>query len=172
VTRRIFALLAAVVVLVAGSGAGPALAAFRVLGSTPAAGSTVTRPPDEVRITFDQAVNDEVSTIHVHPAGAGDSYATIYNLGLVRATGSRELVQSVRLLPPATYEVSWTAGAGGASPTSSGSFQFTVAAPPHAATGAGQWIIIGILALISLFLAISLIRRRIDRRGRQGLVRK
>ena len=162
-SRRILALLAAVVVLVVGT-AGPAVAAVRVVTSVPAAGATVTKPPDEVRLTFDQAVSDLASTVQVHTVGAGSSYANLYNSGLVRSDGADALVQSVRLLPPGSYEVAWTASAGGTTATTSGSFRFTVAAPREAKTGPGQWAIIVVMALIIAFLAVSLGRRRLQRR--------
>jgi methionine-rich copper-binding protein CopC len=161
--------VAAVVMLVAGPGAAPALADFRVLGSVPAAGAVLATPPDEVRITFDQPVSDEASLIQVRKVGGGSgaaaSYADLYNAGLVRAAGSSALVQSVRLLPPATYEVAWTAGAGPGTPTTSGRFRFTVAGSPEGRAGAGQWVIIGLMALVIALLGVSLARRRIGRRA-------
>jgi methionine-rich copper-binding protein CopC len=169
VIRRILSLLAVVALLVAGPGAAPALADFRVLASTPAAGATLTMPPVEVRISFDQPVNDELSSIQVRPVGKGSgaasAYADLYNSGLVRSDGATALVQSVRLLPSGTYEVAWTAGAGAGTPTSSGKFQFTVAAPAEPGAGIGQWAIIGLMAVVIVFLAVNLGRRRIDRRA-------
>jgi methionine-rich copper-binding protein CopC len=165
VTRRILTLLAAVVVLVIGGPliapalATPALAEFHVLRSDPAAGATVTEPPAEVRITFDQPVSDVASTIQV---SAQDG---VYNSGVLRVDGGTTLVQPVRRLSPGDYSVSWTAASGPGAPAASGKFTFTVSAPSEPSAGIGQWIVVGVLFLIAAFLGGALLRRRLDRKA-------
>jgi methionine-rich copper-binding protein CopC len=160
VTRRILAPLTVVVALLLGGPfATPALADFHVLRSTPAAGSTVPAPPGEVRITLDQPVNDVASTVQVN---ASDG---LYNSGVVRVEDGNTLVQPVRRMPAGAYTVGWTAAAAPGAPTTSGKFSFTVATPSEPPAGPGQWIIIGVLAVIAAALGSALVRRRADRRN-------
>ena len=166
-TRRILALLAAVALLLAGPAATPALAAFTVLSSNPAAGATVAVPPADVQITFDQPVDELVSTVTVRAPRSGD----IFNNGVLRAPNGSTVSQSVRHLPSGTYEVAWTVGAAANSPTTSGKFSFTVNTPPEPQAGAGQWLVIAVLAVIIALLGSALVRRRASRREAGGVNR-
>lgn len=158
-TRKTLALLAVVAALLGGPFATPALADFHVLRSTPAAGSTVAAPPGEVQITFDQPVNDVASTVQVN---ASDG---LYNSGVLRVSGGTTLVQPVRHMASGSYTVSWTAAAEPGAPTTSGKFSFTVAAAPEPSAGTGQWIVVGVMALIAAALGSVLLRRRLDRKA-------
>lgn len=156
-TRRILAPLAVVVALLLGS-ASPALAGFQVLRSTPAAGSTADGPPTDVRITFDQPVNDVASSVQV--SGSGGTY----NAGVATVTGGDTLVQPVRRMASGDYTVNWTAASAPGAATTSGKFTFTVSAPPEPSAGPGQWIAIGVMVVIIALLAAALLRRRLARR--------
>ncbi len=147
--------------LLAGPAATPALAAFTVLSSTPAAGTTVDAPPVDVQITFDQPVDELVSTVTVSPQGSSD----IFNDGVVRAQSGATLVQSLRRLSSGTYQVAWTVGAAPNAPTTSGKFSFTMSAPPERQAGAGQWLVIAVMAIIIALLGTAYARRRADRRA-------
>jgi methionine-rich copper-binding protein CopC len=157
VTRRILALLAVVVVLLF-SGAAPALADFHVLRSNPAAGATVPEPPAEVQISFDGPVSDVASSVQVSAASG------VYNDGVVTLSGGDTLVQPVRRMASGAYTVSWTAAAAPGAPATSGKFSFTVTAPPERGGGAGQWVVLGVMAVIIAFLGNALVRRRLARR--------
>jgi copper resistance protein C len=160
VTRRILAPLAVVVALLLGGPlATPAQADFHVTRSSPAAGATVPEPPGDVRITFDQEVNDVASSVRV---SASDG---VYNSGVLTVTGGDTLVQPVRRLSPGAYSVSWTAATGHGAAATSGKFSFTVSSSAEHTAGTGQWIVIGVMALIVAFLGSTLIRRRLDRRN-------
>ena len=162
-TRKTLALLAVVVALLLGGPfATPAQADFHALRSTPAAGSTVTAPPAEVQITFDQPVNDVASSVQV------DASDGLYNSGVVRISGGTTLVQPVRRMGSGTYTVSWTAAAGPGVPATSGKFKFTVSAPAEPSAGSGQWIVIGVMAVIIAALGSALLRRRLDRRAAEA----
>ncbi|MEV6848938.1 copper resistance CopC family protein [Actinoplanes sp. NPDC051411] len=156
-TRRILALLAVVAVLLFG-GAAPARADFQVLRSTPAAGSTVLKPPAEVQVTFDRPVSDVASSVRVSAPGG------VYNDGVVTLSAGNTLVQPVRRMSSGDYTVSWTATAAPGAPATSGKFTFTVSAPAEPGAGPGQWIVLGVLAVIIAFLGNALIRRRLARR--------
>lgn len=159
-TRRTLALPAVVAaLLLAGPLATPARADFHVLRSSPAAGSAVVQPPDEVRITFDQPVNDVASMVQV---SAGDGS---YNAGVVTVTGGTTLVQPVRHLSPGDYSVQWSAAAGPGAPATAGTFRFTVAAPPEPSVGVGQWLVVLVMAAVVALLGTTLIRRRLARRA-------
>jgi methionine-rich copper-binding protein CopC len=160
VTRRILALPAVVAALLLGGPlAAPALADFHVLRSTPAAGSTVPAPPADVRITLDQPVSDVASSVQVN---ASDG---LYNSGVVTVTDGNTLVQPVRRMSPGSYTVTWTAASAPGAVTTSGTFSFTVTGAAEPSAGAGQWIIIGVMALIVAALGSTLLRRRLDRRN-------
>jgi methionine-rich copper-binding protein CopC len=159
VTRRILALLAVVVALLLGGPlAAPALADFRVLRSDPAAGSTGPSPTD-VRITLDQPVNDVASSVQVSGSGG------VYNSGVVTVADGDTLVQPVRRMPSGAYTVSWTAASAPGAATTSGTFVFTVVTAPEPSAGIGQWIIIGVMAVIVAALGSALLRRRLDRKN-------
>jgi methionine-rich copper-binding protein CopC len=157
VTRRILAPLAVVVVLLF-SGAAPALADFHVLRSNPAAGSTVPQPPAEVQITLDGPVSDVASSVRVSGSGG------VYNDGVVTLSGGDTLVQPVRRMSSGDYTVSWTAAAAPGAPATSGKFTFTVSAPAERGGGAGQWVVLGVMAVIIAFLGNALLRRRLAKR--------
>jgi hypothetical protein len=127
----------------------------------------VAAPPDDVQITFDQPVDELVSTVTVRTQGSSD----IFNNGVLRGQNGSTVVQSVRHLPSGTYEVAWTVGAAANSPTTSGKFSFIVATPPEPQAGAGQWIVIAVLAIIVALLGSALVRRRADRRTAGGVNR-
>jgi methionine-rich copper-binding protein CopC len=158
VTRRILALLAVVVASLV-VGAAPALADFHLVSSVPAAGSTVLESPGEVKIIFDRPVNDVASSVQVTSSGS------VYNDGVVTVEGGNTLVQPVRRLSSGNYSVSWTAASGPGAPSTSGKFGFTVSAPADRSAGTGQWIVVGVLAVIVAALGSTLIRRRLDRRN-------
>ena len=157
-TRRILAPLAVIVALLFG-GASPALAGFHVLHSTPAAGSTVLRPPGDVRITLDQPVNDVASSVRVTSSG------DVYNDGVVTVDGGDTLVQPVRRMASGDYTVSWTAASAPGAPTTSGTFTFTVSAPAERSAGLGQWLVIAVMGVIIAILGRALIQRRLARRA-------
>jgi copper resistance protein C len=106
--------------LLAIASAGPA-AAHAVLESTsPAAGATLAAPPKSVSLTFDEAPQQEFSTVHVTgPDGQRKDSGTLANHGAVLEA------QLVGSTPAGRYVVDWRVVSDDGHPIS-GQFAFSV----------------------------------------------
>jgi methionine-rich copper-binding protein CopC len=160
VTRRILALLAVAAVLLGGPFATPALADFHVVKSSPAPGETINQFVTLVSITFDQTVSDVASTVQViGPDGT-------HNAGVLTVDDRVTLDQPVARLSAGVYSVNWTASAAPGDVPTSGKFSFTVANADEPSGSVTQWLVLAPIAGLAGFLALVLIRRRLDRRPR------
>ena len=89
--------------------------------ATPAVGSTVPQPPDQVVIDFTEGVEPSFSTITVQDAaGAAVDTGNIHLQG-----GNTHLAIGLKPLPPGTYKVIWHATAVDTHKTE-GNYTFTV----------------------------------------------
>ncbi|SNY71412.1 Copper-binding protein CopC (methionine-rich) [Paractinoplanes atraurantiacus] len=157
--------------LIAGPGASPARADIAVLQTVPVAGSTLTAPITEVRLSFTRAVHANYSSVEVTGPDGAD-----YASGDLDVFMDLNIVQPVRHLAPGTYRVSWSAGVA-APGEAQGQFDFTV---PEAAlmavddkpaavaydnpnSGPGVWLVLGGLAGLVVVLWVVLIVRRSKR---------
>ncbi|MFI6760066.1 copper resistance protein CopC [Micromonospora sp. NPDC050417] len=116
--------VAGIAVLLAGvPAAAPAWAHSRLLGTDPADGATVTRQVAAVRLTFDELVRADLSTVVVEGADQRR-----YGDGPVRVV-DHEMSQPVHPLRSGDYRVAWRAISADGHPVQ-GEFRFTVALPP------------------------------------------
>ena len=105
------------------AGASTAFAHAHLTTAAPAPGSTVTAPPTEVAITFDEEVQPKFCTIVVT-----DAKGARFDDGKAHLVGGDDLHLAVALKPVAasTYKVVWHALSTDGHKTQ-GSFAFTVA---------------------------------------------
>ncbi|RKR91186.1 hypothetical protein BDK92_5578 [Micromonospora pisi] len=124
VARMVLPAVAGLAVLLAGvPAAAPAWAHSRLLGTNPADGTTVTSPVAAVRLTFDELVRADLSTVVVE-----DANQRRYADGPVQVL-DHEMSQPVHPLGSGDYRVAWRAISADGHPVQ-GEFRFSVALPP------------------------------------------
>lgn len=102
-------------------GAPPAFAHAFLRSAEPPVGSTVSKAPQQVRITFTEGVEPRFSAIEVQ-----DAVGKRVDKGSVQRAGDAALAVALGPVPPGTYKVTWHATATDTHKTE-GSFSFTVA---------------------------------------------
>lgn len=157
--------------LIAGPAAAPAFADIAVLQTKPTAGSTLTAPITDVRLSFTEAVDQNYSSVKVIGPDGAD-----YADGDLDVVLNSNVVQPVRRLPPGTYKTSWSVGL--ANPDQAqGEFTFTVAESAVLATedeqatavhdnpnsGYGVWLLLGALGALVVALFVVMIVRQTKR---------
>ncbi|MCU7727051.1 copper resistance protein CopC [Actinoplanes sp. KI2] len=154
--------------LAAAPAATPAWASTTLLQSWPQADSTVTEGSiDKVGLSFTENIDANLSSVVVR-----GSDGSTYNDGHLQVLLYTNLEQQVRPLPVGEYQVTWVAATGTGDPAR-GEFRFTVTPSTAAATpvaapyqptydggGPGEWLCLGIVALIPLTLFMVMLRRR------------
>jgi copper resistance protein C len=118
---RLLIRLAIVCVLSAGGGAAARAHAF-LDHSEPGVGSTLTAPPQQVRIWFTEALEAAFSSITVTDGSGRD-----VGQGKAKVDGKNPMLLEIGLmaLPPGTYRVTWRVVSVDTHPTE-GNFTFTV----------------------------------------------